>query len=52
MDMPDKDLVFVFDMAGVLVEWDEQVLFGPVFNQSGKDQEVLAIFLNTDFNLL
>jgi len=39
MDMPDKDLVFVFDMAGVLVEWNEQVLFGPVCNQSGKNQD-------------
>ena len=39
-DMPDKELVFVFDMAGVLVEWDQEALFGPVFEKSGKDQKV------------
>ena len=39
MDMPDKELVFVFDMAGVLVDWNQQALFGPLFDQSGKDQE-------------
>ena len=44
MGMPDKDLVFVFDMAGVLVEWDQHILFDPLFDQSGKDRD--AFFKN------
>ena len=34
---PNRDLVFVFDMAGVLVQWDMDALYGPMFASSGRD---------------
>jgi 2-haloacid dehalogenase len=37
---PNKELVFVFDMAGVLVQWDADVLYDPIFQESGKDKEL------------
>ena len=39
MQAAHRDLVFVFDMAGVLVEWDADALFGPVFAASGRDRD-------------
>jgi 2-haloacid dehalogenase len=37
---PNKELVFIFDMAGVLVQWDADVLYDPIFQESGKDKEL------------
>ncbi len=39
MQAPKQNLVFVFDMAGVLVEWDSDALFGPLFQRSAKSQK-------------
>ena len=36
---PNRDLVFVFDMAGVLIEWNMDALYGPMFASSGRDLE-------------
>ena len=33
---PKSNLVFVFDMAGVLVEWNMDALYGPMFELSDK----------------
>lgn len=40
MTSDKPDLKFVFDMAGVLVEWDSDVLFDPLFEKSTKSKEV------------
>ena len=37
MRPPDHELVFVFDMAGVLVEWDMEALYRPMCERSGRD---------------
>ncbi|MYB35744.1 MAG: HAD-IA family hydrolase [Gammaproteobacteria bacterium] len=34
---PDRELVFVFDVAGVLVEWNIETLYGPLCERSGRD---------------
>lgn len=34
---PDTELVFVFDLAGVLVKWDMKALYGPLCKDSGRD---------------
>ena len=34
---PNRDLVFVFDMAGVLVQWEMDALYGPMFASSARD---------------
>ncbi len=39
MKIPDRGKVFVFDLAGVLVEWNMQALYGPMFSHSGRDDE-------------
>jgi 2-haloacid dehalogenase len=39
MEAPQRDLVFVFDMAGVLVEWDADALYGQVFAGRGRDRD-------------
>ncbi|MCY4149030.1 MAG: HAD family phosphatase [Gammaproteobacteria bacterium] len=39
---PDHDLVFVFDVAGVLVEWNLEALYGPLCERSGRDLEHIA----------
>lgn len=40
MIAPKKELVFVFDMAGVLVRWDIKALYDPIFQESGRDKEL------------
>lgn len=39
---PDHDLVFVFDVAGVLVEWNIERLYGPLCKHSGRDPEQIV----------
>lgn len=42
VEAPDHDLVFVFDVAGVLVEWNIEALYGPLCERSGRDLEQIA----------
>ena len=39
---PDTDLVFVFDVAGVLVEWDIKALYRPWCERSGHDLDQIV----------
>ncbi len=39
---PDHDFVFVFDLAGVLVEWSIERLYGPLCEISGRNLEQLV----------
>ena len=44
---PDRSLKFVFDVAGVLLEWNTAALYDEIFRSSGKDQ---AVFFGSVFN--
>ena len=37
---PDRSLKFVFDVAGVLLEWNTGALYDDLFTQTGKDAKV------------
>lgn len=40
MKKPDRDKVFVFDLAGVLVEWNMGAVYDPLFSRSGRDGDL------------
>jgi 2-haloacid dehalogenase len=37
--LPEQPLRLVFDVAGVLLIWNPEVVFGPVFKESGKSKD-------------
>lgn len=39
MNPPNLDICFVFDLAGVLLEWDPDAVYSKLLKQSGKSQE-------------
>ena len=38
MELPERNLTLVFDVAGVLLEWDPMRVYDEVFQKSGRDQ--------------
>jgi 2-haloacid dehalogenase len=39
MEPPQRDLTFVFDVAGVLLEWDSSVVYDEIFARTGRSQK-------------
>ena len=46
MKLPHNDMALVFDLAGVLVEWNMEALYSPMLNISGwgPDQLLNEVF--------
>ncbi len=43
--LPNRELAFVFDVAGVLVEWNVKALYGPLCGHSGRDLEQIVNYV-------